>query len=92
MPKALLVTSDPYEPSGVIGLFDTDEQKQAILTGYREQLKMEEDRFLESWTSRDQEDEDRKQRYIKDSPKHIERWVAALTEIEIPMGVFGNFY
>jgi hypothetical protein len=33
--KALLYTSDPYEPSGVIGLFETEEQKQNIVGQYK---------------------------------------------------------
>lgn len=32
--KALIYTSDPWEPSGVIGLFETEEQKQNILEAF----------------------------------------------------------
>lgn len=37
--KALLYTSDPYEPSGVIGLFETEEQKEKIISDYLAQSK-----------------------------------------------------
>ncbi len=37
--KALLFTDDPWCPSGVIGLFETEEQKQSILTQYENNIR-----------------------------------------------------
>jgi hypothetical protein len=69
--RALLYTSDPYEPSGVIGLFETEEQKQAILQGYVAYMRRE---F--SWYA--------------DRPDTDITW--ELREIEIPIGVYGEYY
>lgn len=32
--RRLLYTSDPHEPSGTIGIYETEEQKQAIIEAY----------------------------------------------------------
>lgn len=69
--KALLYTSDPYEPSGVIGLYETEEQKQEIIKGYKEYLKIEYSYLTET---------------------QIDTDVAVLKEIEIPVGIFGQYY
>lgn len=89
--KALLYTSDPYEPSGVIGLFETEEQRQTILKGFRERFL--EDRQKNQWTwPKDAESQERLRQYLADGPKQAEEEIKRLTEIEIPIGVYGEFY
>jgi hypothetical protein len=85
--KALLITS---EPSGVIGIYETEEQKKAIIA---------------EWIA---EETERWEEYFKIRPPHWtpEKWEVfkreslasrtdiknELTEIEIPVGVYGRYY
>lgn len=88
--KALLYTSDPYEPSGVIGLFETEKQKQNILLQHRKE-----------WEETDLPNYKRENNYYKNLPL-IERLrkaeedylfiVHSLQEIEIPIGEYGQYF
>lgn len=69
--KALLYTSDPYEPSGVIGIYETEEQKQEIIKGY---------------------EEDFRKAYPEFSEEYVKQEIEELREIEIPIGVYGQYY
>lgn len=83
--KALLMTSDPYEPSGVIGLFETEEQRLAIIEGFKEshrQYCLESNKV--AWRGMVQSPED--------IEKYAERRAAELKEIDIPIGVYGEYY
>lgn len=87
--KALLITNDPYEPSGVIGIYDTEEQKQAVIAGWK---AAETAAWAKSYRIRPphwdvEEWEKRKQEAL------IFRLnIRELTEVEIPIGVYGQYY
>lgn len=86
--KALLYTSDPYEPSGVIGLFETEEQKQAIIQGYIKTLRND-CRWEMDWHKWQTATPEEK---AADHQLRIKHEVGALQEIEIPVGVYGQYY
>jgi len=94
--KALLYTDDPWCPSGVIGLFETEEQKQIILKGYEESIKQRQTEYLKTvkfpgwWQS--QEWATREEAFKATIGKTIEQEVALLKEIEIPIGTYGEYY
>lgn len=87
--KALLYTSDPYEPSGVIGLFETEQEKQVILQGFKDKVQRRRAQFV---TSMFQATEAQKNHYLNQNPLYIQQEVDSLTEIEIPIGVYGEYY
>lgn len=78
--KALLYTSDPYEPYGVIGLFETDEQKAAIIAGYEASIRADWKRLEAHGT------------FCDDIESVVQADIEDLKEIEIPIGVFGIYY
>lgn len=89
--KALLYTSDPYEPSGVIGLFETEEQKQAIISGYRAEMirtrkkdyTTEDSSGFYNWLPLEQR--------LKKFEEEVESDIANWEEVEIPVGVYGPY-
>ncbi len=94
--KALLYTSDPYEPSGVIGLFETEEQKQAILNGYEKSIQDWHKSHLKTikfpgWYY-PQQWNTFEECYNGTIDALIEREVKSLKEIEIPVGIYGEYY
>lgn len=94
--KALLYTSDPYEPSGVIGLYETEEQKQTILEEYGEVLDRAHKERLKTvkfpgyyagYTY-----QTREEAYEKTVREYVDDDIQALKEIEIPIGVYGEYF
>lgn len=55
--RRILYTSDPYEPSGTIGVYETEEQRQRILAAYlkasMKETKLSEDFYLNQLTEED---------------------------------------
>ncbi len=94
--KALLFTNDPYEPSGVIGLFETEEQKQTILAQYENNIRERHLKYLNTvkfpgwWAT--QLWKTREEAYNATIEKEVEQEITALKEIEIPIGVYGEYY
>ena len=88
--KALLYISDPYEPAGVIGLFETEKQKQNILLQHRKE-----------WEETDFPNYKKEDNFCQNLPL-IERLrkaeedylfiVHSLQEIEIPVGEYGQYF
>jgi len=88
--KALLYTSDPYEPSGVIGLFENDEQKQNILRQHKEE-----------WNRTELPQYQKENCFYSQFPLEERLLLAAedylrtlnnLEEIDIPIGQYGNYF
>lgn len=94
--KALLYTNDPYEPSGVIGLYETEEQKQTILEGYKKSIENYQKEHLSTvkfpgWW-KDRVWGTREEAYNTTIEEKVKQEVMALREIEIPIGVYGEYY
>lgn len=88
--KALLYTSDPYEPSGVIGLFETEQQKQDILQQYTEQQTK---KILNPLNpTYNGMKEALKSEITQNSLNSIKQDILSFTEIEIPIGIYGEYY
>lgn len=55
--RRIFYTSDPYEPSGTIGVYETEEQRQRILAAYlkasMKETKLSEDFYLNQLTEED---------------------------------------
>lgn len=94
--KALLYTSDPYEPSGVVGLFENEEQKKAILLGYRRELIRRYVRGLQTVRFPSYYAgvlyQTRKEAFFRSIEQHLQEQLNALKEIEIPIGEYGQYF
>jgi hypothetical protein len=88
--RALLFTCDPYEPSGVVGLYETKEQKATILRQHRE--------HWEKYELPKYQQEDYHYRWLplterlQKAEESYSGIVDELIEIEIPIGVYGCYY
>ena len=78
--KALLYTSDPYAPRGVIGLFETEKQKQNIIKGYIQAQKSD---YRQSYMNHISQEK---------VMEHITYNIKTFTEINIPIGIYGEYY
>lgn len=94
--KALLFTDDPWCPSGVIGLFETEEQKQSIIKEYgnsirqRHQERLNTVKFPGWWAT--QVWENKEEAYNATVEIEVQKELYALKEIDIPIGVYGEYY
>jgi hypothetical protein len=87
--RALLYTSDPYEPSGVVGLYETEEQRQNILEQYAATVRKRRQEHLKGpWRGND----DYRKTLLPKLEQHVQEEVDQLKDIEIPVGVYGEFY
>ena len=86
--RGVFYIANPYELSGLLGLYETPEQRQNIIDSYR----LQEEEAIKSYSYPASFDKEYIDTDIQKRIKNIDRQIQQFFDREIPVGVYGPFY